>query len=110
MEHPPFSMSSRPGLYLAGDHSPACSPIPDIGALNMVGRFFLPLVPIETFLQAPIWDRGQGECEAHLAAYMAVQKGRVSSRNHTKGRLLLWHTETLPWALPSEPGVSKRRR
>lgn len=105
VDEPPQSTSSRPGLRLAGDHSPACSRVPDIRALNLVGRFFLPLVPIETFLQAPIWDRAQREHEARLAAGLVEQKGRVSSRNHTKGRLLLWHMETLP----SQPGVSKRK-
>lgn len=94
MEHPSLSTSSHAGLHLAGDHSLTCSPVPDIRALNWVGRFFLSLVPIETFLQAPIWDRAQRECEAHLAAGVVVHKGRASSRNHAKGRLLLWHMGT----------------
>lgn len=45
----------------------ACPPAPDIRAVNLVGRFFLPLVPIETFLQAPIWDRAQRECEGLIS-------------------------------------------
>lgn len=104
-----MSTSSHTGLRLAGDHSPACPPVPDFTAQNLVGRFFLPLVPIETFLQAPIWDRAQREREAYLAAGVVVQKGRVRGMNLIKGRLLLRHMETMPWALPTGSGISKRR-
>lgn len=88
----------------------ACPPIPDIRAPNLVGRFFLPLVPIETFLQAPIWDRAQRE-HKRLTLLLApgCAKGRVGSVNHTERRLLLWHKEAVRWGLPMEPGVSKRR-
>ena len=72
----------------------ACLPVPAIRALNLVGRFFLLLVPIETFLQAPIWDRAQreperltlplapgcvegqgGECESHQEKAPAAAQG-----------------------------------
>lgn len=53
--------------------SAACPPVPAMRALNSVGRFFLPLVPIETFPQPPIWDRRGSPC----CWLSAVRKGRV---------------------------------
>lgn len=67
---------------------PAASPpVPDVRAVNLVGRFFLPLVPIETFLQAPIWDRAQRECErltSLLAPRCAEGQGRECEAHQEK--------------------------
>lgn len=80
--------------------SAACPPVPAMRALNSVGRFFLPLVPIETFLAST--HLGQERLTLLLA--LGCVEGQGGER-----RFLLRHKVLVRWGLPREPSVSKRR-